>query len=584
MTLTMERILRLSIRLPQGVSARHPGPASGGKMNKISCPAAPIPGSHMICCFKDSTKAGPGSGMKMRRSNTVFVAATAAAFALAVVMVNCARAVETASPPPAAGTNAAAPTEIIPPSPVSLPSVPAEALQMSESGMDDDLIVSFIQKSANAYALDADQIIYLHDLGVSSAVLNALVAHGQAMTGGGTDEFSSGTSDVQDVSTNEVPPVSGAAAGYYDALSPYGAWVDVPGYGWCWQPTVVVVNPDWQPYCDNGCWEWTDQGWYWDSYYTWGWAPFHYGRWCQYPGYGWLWCPDNTWGPAWVCWRDYPGYCGWAPLPPGACFTAGLGWTYNGLAVGLNFGFNLRPRCFTFCDYNDFCSRHPFDRFQHGRDADRFFHDSRVDNAFALDAQHHFVNRGIDPSRIEAATHTPIRPVVVSGFSHGTGHPGNFNLPGRNISAPRGPFIAGRNPQFSGWRGGFASAGGNPVGHTFVRPSQFQPPRQVELPQRSTPAPVFNNNHPSWHTFTPRWNNGGNYQAPRAPASGYHAYDFHPVPSAPAWHPAPSWSAPRTYSRPAPAPSVTRSWGGGTQSSGRNFGGGNFGGGGGYHR
>ena len=90
--------------------------------------------------------------------------------------------------------------------------------------------------------------------------------------------------------------MNGAAADFYNSLAPYGTWVNVPDYGWCWQPTVVVVNSAWQPYCNNGCWLWTDQGWYWNSYYSWGWAPFHYGRWCQYPGYGWLWCPDTRLG------------------------------------------------------------------------------------------------------------------------------------------------------------------------------------------------------------------------------------------------------------------------------------------------
>ena len=151
--------------------------------------------------------------------------------------------------------------------------------------------------------------------------------------------------------------MDGAAAQFYTSLAPYGTWLDVPGYGWCWQPTIVVVNPAWQPYCNDGWWLWSDCGWYWNSYYSWGWAPFHYGRWCQYPRYGWLWCPDRVWGPSWVSWRNYPGYCGWAPLPPGACFSAGTGWSFNGLAVGVNFGFGLGPGCFTFCDFRHFGDR-----------------------------------------------------------------------------------------------------------------------------------------------------------------------------------------------------------------------------------
>ncbi len=36
---------------------------------------------------------------------------------------------------------------------------------------------------------------------------------------------------------------------FYGDLSPYGQWVDLEGFGWCWQPSVVATNPGWQPYC-----------------------------------------------------------------------------------------------------------------------------------------------------------------------------------------------------------------------------------------------------------------------------------------------------------------------------------------------
>ena len=41
---------------------------------------------------------------------------------------------------------------------------------------------------------------------------------------------------------------------FQDSLAPYGNWVDVAGYGRCWQPTVVVANPGWQPYFNCGGW------------------------------------------------------------------------------------------------------------------------------------------------------------------------------------------------------------------------------------------------------------------------------------------------------------------------------------------
>jgi hypothetical protein len=102
---------------------------------------------------------------------------------------------------------------------------------------------------------------------------------------------------------------------FYDALAPYGTWVEVEPYGYCWRPFAAVVGADWQPYT-CGRWVYTDWGWTWVSFYAWGWAPFHYGRWWCHPSYGWLWVPDVTWGPAWVTWRACDEYIGWAPLPP----------------------------------------------------------------------------------------------------------------------------------------------------------------------------------------------------------------------------------------------------------------------------
>lgn len=102
---------------------------------------------------------------------------------------------------------------------------------------------------------------------------------------------------------------------FYDELSPYGRWIDYPGYGYVWVPDA---GPDFRPYNTNGHWVWTDDyEWMWVSDYDWGWGPFHYGRWEEDPSYGWFWVPGYEWSPAWVAWRDGGDYYGWAPLRPG---------------------------------------------------------------------------------------------------------------------------------------------------------------------------------------------------------------------------------------------------------------------------
>ena len=101
---------------------------------------------------------------------------------------------------------------------------------------------------------------------------------------------------------------------FYDELGPYGQWMQYPGYDYVWQPDV---GPDFQPYASAGHWVYTDYGNTWVSDYSWGWAPFHYGRWLFDQGYGgWLWVPGSDWAPAWVDWRSGGGYYGWAPLGP----------------------------------------------------------------------------------------------------------------------------------------------------------------------------------------------------------------------------------------------------------------------------
>ncbi len=100
---------------------------------------------------------------------------------------------------------------------------------------------------------------------------------------------------------------------FYDELSPYGRWIDYPGYGYVWAPNA---EPDFQPYSSNGHWVYSDEGWTWVSNYQWGWAAFHYGRWFFEEGYGWLWLPGREWAPAWVTWGQSGNYYGWAPLAP----------------------------------------------------------------------------------------------------------------------------------------------------------------------------------------------------------------------------------------------------------------------------
>ena len=80
-------------------------------------------------------------------------------------------------------------------------------------------------------------------------------------------------------------------------LNYYGNYMNVPGYGWAWQP--YLAGAGWSPFQD-GAWAWYPGfGYMWVSGYPWGWMPYRYGNWAFVPGFGWIWQPGywNTWYP-----------------------------------------------------------------------------------------------------------------------------------------------------------------------------------------------------------------------------------------------------------------------------------------------
>jgi hypothetical protein len=109
---------------------------------------------------------------------------------------------------------------------------------------------------------------------------------------------------------------------FQTALAPYGGWDYDSSYGYVWSPNVSVVGAGFSPYATCGHWALTEYGWTWVSDWSWGWAPFHYGRWITRAG-RWSWVPGSMWGPAWVSWRSGGGYVGWSPLPPRGMRLAG---------------------------------------------------------------------------------------------------------------------------------------------------------------------------------------------------------------------------------------------------------------------
>lgn len=322
------------------------------------------------------------------------------------------------------------------PAELKLSSKTAEIVKLSQAGVNDSVMLAFVTNSTGTFNLGSDQIVYLNDLGIPSEVLTAMIEHDRLIREGGAAAapaapaaaFAATVPPAETAATaapSAEPPPAGPPESvpeppanvtynyFYNSLSPYGTWFEVDGYGRCWQPSVVVLNSGWRPYADGGRWIYSDYGWYWNSDYSWGWAPFHYGRWFCHSRWGWCWRPDYTWGPSWVSWRYTDAYCGWAPLPPAACYTAGVGFTYYGSSVGMSFGFGLGWSSYAFVPWGHFHDHHPHRHCVPHHEARPIYEHSTVVNNIAVGSHNTVINHGIGADRVRHYTRTEVRPVRV---------------------------------------------------------------------------------------------------------------------------------------------------------------------------
>ncbi len=370
-----------------------------------------------------------------------------------------------------------------------LPPQVREVVRLAQTTLGENILLSYIETITEPYKLSADQVIYLSDLGLSGGVVNALLKHESALM----TQSPAGGSTVPSVDVAEVtgpqapagvtnlgapaaPPVIPAAVGesgappappvgpppsllaevgptappatvinyntFYESLSPYGSWVDVADYGYCWQPTVAVLDTGWQPYCQNGSWAWSDQGWYWNSGYSWGWAPFHYGRWHRSSHRGWVWQPGCDWGPAWVNWSYTGEHCAWAPLPPECHWSAGVGFSWWHGRSRASIGFGLYDHCWIGIGWSDFCrpNLHAY-RVPAARVTEivSLGHSSVVgDRSQVVNINGHhntvIINNGAPYEKVRGATRDEIRKVAIADVDH----PGESigRRPGGNAERP----------------------------------------------------------------------------------------------------------------------------------------------------
>jgi hypothetical protein len=336
-----------------------------------------------------------------------------------------------------------------------------QLIRLTQSGVEDSVLLAFVANSSSRFNLGPEEIIYLNDIGVPSDVIVAIIEHDRMETAAETtpppqltpapgslvpaeielasdapDEMPADDSGAAAIAA-EPEPAAVNYSTFYDALQPYGNWVNVEGYGRCWQPAVVVANRNWRPYCDRGRWVYTESGWYWLSGYSWGWAPFHYGRWFPHERLGWCWTPDVVWGPSWVTWRYTDDYCGWAPLPPRTRFRAGQGLVALGRPVPGDSDCGVKPGCYTFVPFNKFRDHRLVASVLPRQEVARIYGRTVVATRFSGN-RHTIVNNGLPVERVAAATHSEVHRVAVQAL---------VRQPQPHIQDPQGTLAIHRSPE-----------------------------------------------------------------------------------------------------------------------------------------
>jgi hypothetical protein len=330
-----------------------------------------------------------------------------------------------------------------------------EVVKLAQAGMGEDVLLAYIGAAKSPFSLGSDQIVYLNDLGIPGIVVKAMIQRDAALNADAANLAAATNAPLAIPDPNApYPPDDGATlpppppddtgatatadnpgdyssaddtAYFYDSLAPYGSWVYVAGMGLCWQPTVYTVDRSWRPYRDLGRWIYTDCGWYWQSDYSWGWAPFHYGRWFRDQQRGWVWAPDRLWAPAWVSWRQSAEYSGWAPLPPAAKFVPALGFRYGNNYVRANFEFGLTARQYVFIPIERMTDSAPARYALLPSQSAELYQETKVVNNYTVE-NNRVVSHGVDPQQVAKVSGEEIRQAQIREL------PGSS---GKNVPAER---------------------------------------------------------------------------------------------------------------------------------------------------
>ena len=149
----------------------------------------------------------------------------------------------------------------------------ADVVQLSKANVGDTTIINYIQNSGSGYGLDAGQIIYLKQQGVSDAVLNAMLNQPSRATTGTAVEAASAAAPVQTATTTTTTYVTSAPASapassvsvYVIPAPPIYSYYTYPrhylGFNSCRPSSVVYIGGG---YRGPGCGGWVGNrgGWH----------------------------------------------------------------------------------------------------------------------------------------------------------------------------------------------------------------------------------------------------------------------------------------------------------------------------------
>ena len=150
--------------------------------------------------------------------------------------------------------------------PAELSASTMEVVKLHEALMSEAVMATYIQTSEQPFSLDANQMIYLKDIGVSEEMIGLMMERDGFLGNGGSpaavnlpdnnviadssvtmDTMAEGESPAGMAPESLSPTIQKTTTVtteyFHEQLEPYGAWVHVSDYGWCWRPTVAIRNP-----------------------------------------------------------------------------------------------------------------------------------------------------------------------------------------------------------------------------------------------------------------------------------------------------------------------------------------------------